>query len=125
MIEPADDEVDLFGKHASDLESNVSVSGNVIYGTSKYVTGYTGFSGDPEQQSGNYLAIKVEGDADRVRVKIDPSYAGLDWRTLDEDRTIVLRIHDNNQKVYVEKKTGNEIVVDEYGLNLVLEEPNG
>lgn len=125
MIEPADDEVDLFGKHTNDLESDISVSGNVIYGTSKYVTGYTDFSGDPEQQSGNYLAIKVEGDADRVRVKIDPSYAGLDWRVLDADRTIVLRIHDNNQKVYVEKKTGNEIVVDEYGLNLVLEQPNG
>lgn len=125
MIEPADDEVDLFGKHTDDLESDISVSGNVIYGTSKYVTGYTDFSSDPEQQSGNYLAIKVEGDADRVRVKIDPSYAGLDWRVLDADRTIVLRIHDNNQKVYVEKKTGNEIVVDEYGLNLVLEQPNG
>ena len=38
-------------------------------------------AGDPEQQSGNYLAIKVEGDADRVRVKIDPSYAGLDRKS--------------------------------------------
>lgn len=107
------------------MQSNVSVSNGVISGTLSYVTGYTDFSSNPEQQSGNYLAIKAEGDADRVRVKIDPSYAGLGWRELDADRTIVLRIHDNNQKVYVEQKTGNKVVVSEYGLNLVLEQPNG
>lgn len=124
MIEPADDEVDLFGKHVSDLESNISVSGNVIYGTSKYVTGYTGFSGNPDEQQGNYFAFKVVGDADRVRVK---NTNGGNWITLDPDRTHVWILKNGNQGgMLVEKKVGNEITTDEYSFSgLTLEQPNG
>lgn len=91
----------------------------------KYVTGYTGFSGDPELQEGNYVALKFTGAADRVRVKIDPSYAGLDWVTLDPDRIDILKIHDNAQKIMVEQKVGTEITTSEYSLNFELEQPNG
>lgn len=109
--------------HADDLQSGVSVSNGEIAGTLNYVTGYTGFSGKAAEQSGNYLAIKVTGNADRVRVKLDPSASGLSWRTLDADRTIVLRIRDTNQKVLVEEKIGNETNVEEYSLKKLVLEP--
>lgn len=50
---------DLYGKTAIDLQSNLQIVGDTIYGVSKYVTGYTGFSGDPAEQSGNYIALHV------------------------------------------------------------------
>lgn len=54
------DSIDLLGKVASDLQEDmfVGVAGKVT-GTSKYVTGYTGFSGDPAEQEGNYVAFHI------------------------------------------------------------------
>ena len=54
------DSIDLLGKVASDLQEDmiVDVTGKVT-GTSKYVTGYTGFSGDPAEQEGNYVAFHI------------------------------------------------------------------
>ena len=46
-----------YGKAVSDLQKDVIVHDEWISGTLKYVTGYTGFSGDVEEQSGNYLAL--------------------------------------------------------------------
>lgn len=50
---------DLYGKYVTDLQSDVSLVGSTIYGDVKYVTGYTGFSGDPDEQRGNFLAFSV------------------------------------------------------------------
>lgn len=91
----------------------------------KYVTGYTGFSGNPELQEGNYVALEFDGTADRVRVKLDPSYTGTNWVTLDPDRINIFKIHDNAQKILVEQKVGTEITTSEYSLNFVLEQPEG
>lgn len=49
----------LYGKKAADLQEDVSLVGNTLYGTSNYVTGYTGFSGDVSEQSGHYLAMNI------------------------------------------------------------------
>lgn len=89
----------------------------------KYVTGYTGFSGNPELQEGNFVALKFTGTADRVRVKLDPSYVGGNWTTLDPDRINIFKIHDNAQKILVEEKIGTKITTSEYSLNFVLETP--
>lgn len=53
---------ELYGKAVETLQKDVSISGSTIYGTIHYVTGYTGFSGDTEEQSGNYLAINVTAE---------------------------------------------------------------
>lgn len=91
----------------------------------KYVTDYTGFSGETELQSGNYVALEFAGTADRVRVKLDPSYTGTNWVTLDPDRINIFKIHDNAQKILVEQKVGTKITTSEYSLNFVLEQPQG
>lgn len=112
--------------HASDLQSDVAVSNGVVSGTLKYVTDYTGFSSDPAEQSGNYVALKFEGNADTVKVKMEPSYSGGNWSTLDADRTCVFRVHDTTQKIIVQQTIGSNTVSSQVSLSgLTLEQPNG
>ena len=52
------------------MQEGVTVSDGVIGGTLHYVTGYTGFSGLPEEQEGNYLALYAEAeDATSIAVR--------------------------------------------------------
>lgn len=78
---------DLLGKVIADLQKDYGVSVNNILATLKYVTDYTGFSGDPEEQEGNYLAFKVgyAGTYTRLTVQFD----GKAEQTMDSDRTHV------------------------------------
>lgn len=64
-------------------------------GTSKWVTGYTGFSGDPTEQSGNYLALHATADAGAV-IQAKLQGGPLGWVTLDSDGIIISRLHDNS-----------------------------
>lgn len=84
---------DLLGKSASDLQSDISVTNGVISGTLNYVTGYTGFSGDVSEQSGNYLAIYVDTDKDVDSITVELIGGTLGHPvTLDSDRIIVIRV---------------------------------
>ena len=84
--------VDLLGKTADDLQTGVEVENGAITGTLKYVTGYTGFSGDVEEQSGNYLALKVTAvEGATITVELINGTVGHPV-TLDEDGMIVIRI---------------------------------
>ena len=112
----------LFGKLASDLQANVAISGNVISGQLKYVSGYTGFSSKPAEQEGNYLALKVEGvkASDVVTVELIGGTVGHPI-TLDSDRNIVLKIADpaaqkvkvvvNGEETKTYKLTGLQLAV--------------
>ena len=101
------DSVELFGKNASDLQENVAIANGAITGTLNYVTDYTGFSSKVEEQSGNYLAIKVEADADAITVELINGTLGHPV-TLDEDGMIVLRIADTStQSITVVATKGN------------------
>lgn len=107
-------DTDLLGKVVGDLQEDTAVSGDNILGTSHYVTGYTGFSGDPEEQEGNYLAFKVAyadvhtkitvqgGNAPEVQV--DPSDL-THVLIIKKPNPIVLRAY--NGDVVVSTKTYN------------------
>lgn len=85
-------DVDLLGKTADDLQEDVEVANGAITGTLKYVTGYTGFSGDVAEQSGNYLALKVTAiDGATITVELINGTVGHPVE-LDEDGMIVVRI---------------------------------
>lgn len=88
---------DLLGKVVGDLQSNISFNGNTISGTLKYVTGYTGFSGDPAEQSGNYIALHCDTipDADAITVELVNGTVGHPV-TLDSDGIIIIRITDKD-----------------------------
>lgn len=107
-VNPVAADVDLLGKLAGELQDNVVVNDGAISGTLKYVTEYTGFSGDESMQSGNYLAIKAEafGGA-TITVELINGTVGHPV-TLDADGMIVLRITDiATQSVEVIATKGN------------------
>ena len=107
VISPVADGVDLLGKDAEDLQENVAIANGAVTGTLKYVTGYTGFSGDVAEQSGNYLAIKVEAVADSITVELVGGTLGHPV-TLDSDGMIVLKIADTStQSITVVATKGN------------------
>ena len=94
-IEPEDSDTELLGKYASALQSDVEFADGLVTGTLNYVTGYTGFSGATEEQSGHYLAMKVGTDdnTDVITVELVGGTVGHPV-TLDSDRNIVIRITD-------------------------------
>lgn len=92
----------LGGKSASDLQSDIVVNNanRTITGTLKYVTGYTQFSGDETEQSGNYLAIKLQ-PSPTCDVYIR-SRTTQEWKKMDSDYLLILRVtNKNEQKLYV------------------------
>lgn len=104
------DSVDLLGKVASDLQTNIAVGAAAITGTLKYVTGYTGFSGDVAEQSGNYLALHVTAsDGATTTVQLIGGHHGP--KTLDADGLVVLRIESTDEVVrFVSTKDGQATV---------------
>ena len=66
---------DLLGKVVGDLQSDVIVLGTKITGTLNWVTGYTGFSGDEEMQSGNYVALYMRvPEIDDAVITVESEY---------------------------------------------------
>ena len=122
-MEPENGGVNLFGKNVSDLQANVSVNGDEITGTLKHVTGYTGFSSNESEQSGNYLALKIETVPDDVETTVELVGGTKGPVTLDEDMNIVLLIKNKDtQSIKVVSTDGDETVTKTFGLTgLILE----
>lgn len=108
----------MFGKVASDLQTGVALNsaGNGITGTLKYVTDYTGFSGNPELQEGNYIVFHTEvPDVEGVTIT-----ATMDnTSTLDEDGIAVFRVRDKSSQTLtiVASKEGYDSVTKVYSLS--------
>lgn len=84
---------DLFGKVVSDLQDDIAIgTDGAVTGELKYVDDYTGFSGDPSLQSGNYIAIHCTTDVEgaTITAKITNPV------TLDADGILVGRIADKD-----------------------------
>lgn len=118
-VAPVTGETDLLGKKANDLQSDIKVDttdGIKVTGTSKYVTGYTGWSSVAEDQEGNYIALKLTTDSkEAIQFK---SVDGTDngYKTLDSDGILIWRISkdkDGNVKP-IEVKVGK----DNFTINL-------
>ena len=115
---------DLFGKTVTDLQENVVIGSSAITGTSKYVTGYTGFSSKPEEQEGNYLVIHCAAtDADSITVELVGGTKGP--VTLDADGLIVELIRNTSQKIKVVATKGNLKEEKVFSLSGLVLEPAG
>lgn len=109
---------DLFGKVITDLQSNVNIKDNEIIGSLKYITDYTGFSSNPEEQNGNYLAIHCTNNYEApIFVEIIGGTHGP--VQLDSDGIIVLLIRNNEQQI---KVTSGDLVKIYSLAELTLEE---
>lgn len=114
--------VDLLGKDVDDLQEEIIVGDNSISGKLKYVTGYTGFSGDEAEQSGHYIALHCTSEADAViTVQVDGGHHGP--ATLDEDGIIIFRLEDPHQGLKITSTLDGVAVTKYYSLrSLVFEE---
>ena len=104
------------------MQDNVVVGDSGITGTLHYVTDYTQFSDAPEQQKGNYLALKFDfTDGATVTVEIVGGTKGA--VTLDDDKNWVGRIaNKDSQSIKVIATKGDQRLEKTYSLTgLVLE----
>ena len=102
-----DSSENLFGKVVTDLQDEVTVSGDTISGTLLYVDDYTGFSGDPAEQSGHYLVVKCEADeGDTIVLDLIGGTHGP--VTLDSDGICVIRITDKDAQQLKYTATGTD-----------------
>ena len=124
VTEAEDPENVILGKAVSELQDDILIDDRAIEGTLKYVTGYTGFSSNPEEQQGNYLALKfTPADGAVTTVELLGGTLGHPV-TLDADNNIVLRIGNNNQKIKVVSTLNGEEVTKIYTCRLLeLEKP--
>ena len=122
-VEPEDDETTILGKDVADLQSGIIVNDSSIEGTLKYVTGYTGYSGDPALQKGNFLALKFEHtEGATTTIQLLGGVGGP--VTLDEDMNAVIRITDNRQRLKTTTTLEGTSITKVYDLSMLYLEPN-
>ena len=108
MIAPSS-ETSVLGKTVSELQQNVVIGDTDISGTLHYVADYTGFSSNPTDQQGNYLALKFEVDSPDTDVYVNLAGGTVGWVKLDEDLLHVLKIaNKDSQTVQVYYQIGEK-----------------
>ncbi len=116
-VAPESPEANLLGKRVRELQRGVTVFENQVAGQLNYVTGFTGFSGDTEEQSGNYLALKfTAADGATTTVQKNDSETAT---TLDSDMNCIFRVTANTKTITVTStKSGQSVtkVLDLSGL---------
>ena len=117
-VKPEDGEAVLFGKTVNELQSDVVVSDDEVTGTLKYVDGYVDFSSNVSEQSGNYLALKIEAEPAEAETVVELVGGTKEPVTLDDDMNIVLLIKNKDtQSIKVTTTHNRESVTKTYGLS--------
>lgn len=106
----------------------MEITDRAVIGTLNYVTGYTGFSGLEEEQSGNYLVVHAavpEVNGVTITAKAEKSDYGP--VTLDSDGILITRIRNadilTGCLIFTASKTGYPTVTKRWALNgLTMEE---
>lgn len=115
---------DLLGKVVEDLQTNVGISLGNIVGTLFYVEEYTGFSEDPNEQSGNYIAFKVayDGEFDNITIqKGDKAETDYD----PTDSTFILIMQEHYPITVRAYKNGVVVASKTYNTNQLVFKPEG
>ena len=121
VIKPYSGEV--LGKMGSSLQEDLVVGTDSISGKLKYTTGYTGYSGDPELQVGNFISLIAECDKDDAVITVELVGGTVGPVTLDSDMISVGRVTSSVQKIRFVATSSGVSTVKEFSLeHLVLEE---
>ena len=117
----------MFDVDVSDLQENVSITGNNVSGTLKYLSGSNPIT--DVWGEGNFFAFTLAGNTftglDSVKVGVEPSQStGLVEILTDPDKNGIVKIGDKNvQKFVVLQKKGTQTKKKVYDLSgLVCEE---
>ena len=117
-VKPEDGEAVLFGKAVNELQSDAVVSDNEVTGTLKYVDGYVDFSSNVSEQSGNYLALKIEAEPAEAETVVELVGGTKGPVALDDDMNIVLLIKNKDtQSIKVTTTHNEESITKTYGLS--------
>ena len=117
-VKPEDGEAVLFGKAVNELQSEVVVADDEVTGTLKYVNGYVDFSSNTSEQSGNYLALKIEAEPAEAETVVELVGGTKGPVALDDDMNIVLLIKNKDtQSIKVTTTHNGESITKIYGLS--------
>lgn len=102
----------VLGKSVGDFQSEIFVNDNFVQGTLNYTTGYTGYSDDPAEQNGYFLALKYEAsEGAEIFVKTIGGYHDeLGEQQLDSDMQTLTRVKSNRMKLVVRTVLGDESI---------------
>ena len=114
-VTPTDPNTERYGKEVDDLQSNIEVNSSSIMGTLRYVTGYTGFSGDEAKQSGNYLAVDIAATPADATVTVEVIGGDSEGNPVTvDDGYLVVRVADKKQKLKVVATSGDNVIEKVY-----------
>ena len=117
-VKPEDGEANLFGKTVNSLQENIVIGESEITGTLKYVNGYVDFSSNTSEQSGNYLALKIEAEPAEAETVVELVGGTKGPVALDDDMNIVLLIKNKDtQSIKVTTTHNGESITKIYGLS--------
>jgi len=117
-VKPEDGEAVLFGKAVNELQSDMVVADDEVTGTLKYVNGYVDFSSNTSEQSGNYLALKIEAEPAEAETVVELVGGTKGPVALDDDMNIVLFIKNKDtQSIKVTTTHNEESITKIYGLS--------
>lgn len=106
------------------MQTNLAISEGVASGTLHYISGWTEFSGKVSEQSGNYIALKVNGAPEEAVITYKLKGSSKDPVTLDSDRNIVVICTNKPNAVLQFTVTmGEDSVVREVALSGITFEP--
>lgn len=110
---PASRDATILGKSVRDLQTHVTVFENQIAGQLNYVTGYTQYSEDTDEQAGNFLALNfvIPSGATATGVLTGEQTA----KTLTGND--VFRVTSNTQKLTVTVTRSGETLTKVFDLN--------
>lgn len=114
---PIDGEETQYGLQVKQLQKNIKIVNNTVYGHLNYVDEYEQFSSDPKLQKGNYIAMKVDaGEESDVTGEVVGGFSGPVKLTI-EDRNFVARIADKDkQQIQFTVKNGKDVTQKTYYL---------
>lgn len=106
------------GKTISSVQTSVKLEGGYATGTLAYVTGWTQFSGDPDEQEGNYLCVKITPpEGSTVSARFNGALSTPNWQT-DPDGEFIFRITDKAaQSIDIKVVNGAKIFNAHYDLS--------
>ena len=116
-VAPESRDATVLGKSVRELQTHATVFENQIAGQLNYVTGYTGYSEDTDEQAGNFLALKFVIPADATATA---QLTGESAKSITNGSN-VFRVTSNAQKLTVTvSRTGESLakVFDLSGLTL-------
>ena len=115
----ADVHASVLGYTVSNLQSDITVTGNEISGTLAYVDDFTGFSGNPDLQKGNFIALSFNSDPayDKMTVELVGATVNPGAIELDADKDAVFRItNKETQRIVVTAYKDGEATRKSYSL---------